>query len=238
MVLLRESKRIRGRTMNVQAQVIDFGIPAQNDTQDTLSGIWPDFIDSIAGIEAGQYGSQAEMHSVLQHNMILMHRVLMSSQQYRAIFNENFRKMIRTKYWGWKSVHEDEQGKAGLFSIFRNAPVPLHDHPEACGVLMVLQGEVEVEKFTLDKAYRENPSSGMVELECIERQVLKPFELSWFGPEEGNIHGLHTRTEQSVMLKVQLPANAEKSRSWYFPFFNIDEGQCKLKARRILSNYL
>ena len=238
MRLLRESKRIRGKTMNVQAQVLDFGIPILDDTQISLSGIWTDFIESIAGIDAGQYGNEAEMHSVLQHNMILMHRLLMTSQQYRSVVNENFQKMVRTKYWGWKSVHEDHQGQAGLFSIYRNAPVPLHDHPGTCGVLMVLQGEVEIDRFTLDESYRRSPSSGMVEIECIERRVLKPFELSWFGPDKGNIHGLHTRSEQSVMLKVQLPANVEASRSWYFPVFDINQGQSCTRARRILSRYL
>ena len=224
--------------MNAQAEVIDFSAATLNDMHVELSGIWPDFIDSIAGIDTGQYSNEAEMHSVLLHNMVLMHRVMMLSHKYRSVFNENFRKMVRTKYWGWKSVYENELGQAGLFSIYRNAPVPLHDHPETCGVLMVLQGEVEVERFTLDQSDRNNPVTGMVELKCIERRVLKPFELTWFGSDKGNIHGLHTRTEQSVMLKVQLPTREEKSRSWYFPVFNPDENRSGIKARRILSRYL
>jgi len=174
---------------------------------------------------------------VLSHNMVLMHKLLLSSSRYRNLTNCSFRRLSRTKYWGWKSILEDALGKIGLFSVYKNAPVPLHDHPNSHGVLLVIDGEVEVERYSLKSQYRDKDESGLVELDVCERRTLKPFDITWFAEQEGNIHALQAKTEQCVMLKVQLPNMISSGRSWYFPTLGTT-GEDSIHARRIMSRYL
>jgi len=233
-----ESKRKRGMTMMAQAEIMDFKPPIDVTATESLRGVWDDFVESIMSIEKGDYNNKHEMLSVLNHNMVLMHKLLMSSASYRNLANSAFRKMARTKYWGWRSIHEDELGKVGLFSIYRDSPVPLHDHPGTIGVMMVVDGEAEVERYSLDEAYRKSETSGLVELKSCERRLLKPYDITWFKETEGNIHGFEAKTDQCVLLKVQMPATFAISRSWYFPTCVFNQEQETVQARRIMSRYL
>jgi len=224
--------------MLAQADIMNFKVPEDVTASESLRGVWGDFVESIAYMHEGGYKNKAEMMSVLNHNMVLMHKLLMSSSMYRKLTNSSFNKLARTKYWGWKSLHEDNLGKVGLFSIYKDTPVPLHDHPGTCGVMMVLDGEVEVERYSLADKYQDSASSGLVEMKKCERKLLRPFDVTWFEETEGNIHGFETKTDQCVLLKMQLPLIPDKSRSWYFPTCTFDDSYETVHARRIMSQYL
>ncbi len=223
--------------MMAQTNILDFRAPVNESADDALRGVWKDFIGSVAGIGKGIYHSDIEMNSVLNHNLVLVHSLLMNTSHYRELVNSSFRRLTRTKNWGWKAVYEDELGKTGLFSVYKNAPVPLHDHPGTRGAMMVVEGEVEVERFTLKEEYRRRNESGLVELQRCDKKVLKPYDVTWFGPDQCNVHGMQALTEQCVMLKVQL-LQMKAERSWYFPVFSFEQDQEVLSARRIVSRYL
>lgn len=233
-----EASGIRGMSMLAQANIMDFRSPVNETPDIALRGVWKDFLGSIAGIGKGVYNTRAEMSSVLNHNLVLMHTLLMSTSIYRENVNSSFRRIARSKYWGWKTVYEDSLGKAGLFSIYDNAPVPLHDHPSSRGAIMVIEGEVEVERYNLHASSRHQHGSGLVKLERCDKLRLKPFDITWFGKEEGNIHGMQALSEQCVMLKVQLLSHHSGDRSWYFPVPDVDQDQEVIAARRIMSQYL
>lgn len=224
--------------MSAQANIIDFRLPALETPDTALRGVWKDFIGCIAGIDKGNYSSQLEMASVLNHNLVLMHTLLMSTSIYRGCVNSSFRRMARNKYWGWKSVYEDKLGKAGLFSIYHNAPMPLHDHPGSRGAIMVIDGEVEVERFNQIETSRYHDASAVVELQRCDRVRLKPFDITWFGSAEGNIQSMLALSDRCVMLKVQLITDKAGDRSWYFPTNTVDHDEEIVTARRITSQYL
>lgn len=233
-----DDAHIRGMIMLAQANVMDFRSPVNETPDIALRGIWKDFIGSIAGIGKGIYNTHSEMSSVLNHNLVLMHTLLMSTSIYRENVNSSFQRMARSKYWGWKTVYEDSLGKAGLFSIYDNAPVPLHDHPGSRGAIMVIEGEVEVDRYDLHESSRHHQGSGVVELERYDTTLLKPFDITWFGKDEGNIHGMRAVSGQCVMLKVQLMSVDAGDRSWYFPIAGADQDEGIVPARRIMSQYL
>lgn len=223
--------------MMTQANILDFRAPVNETVDEALRGVWKDFIGSIAGIGKGVYHSDREMSAVLNHNLVLVHSLLMNTLLYRDLVNSSYRRLTRTKNWGWKTVFQDTLGKAGLFSVYKEAPVPLHDHPGTRGVMMVVEGEVEVERFTLKAEYRQSSESGPVELQRCDKKVLKPYDITWFGPEKGNVHSMQALTDQCVMLKVQL-SQMKADRSWYFPLFSAAQEQETIPARRIVSRYL
>ncbi len=223
--------------MMAQTNTLEFRAPVSETASEALDGVWKDFIGSISGIGKGVYHSDAELNSVLNHNLVMVHSLLMSTGSYRGLVNNSVQRLTRTKSWGWQSVYQDAIAKAGLFSTYSNAPVPLHDHPGVSGVVMVVEGQVEVERYTLKDKYRQQTQSGQVELQRCDRKVLKPFEISWFGPEECNVHSMHAITDQCVMLKVQL-AQMKAERSWYFPVRTHDQELGTLSAHRIISRYL
>lgn len=234
----KEIMEFKGKEMmSAQAEVLEFKAPVDISAEDALRGVWQDFAASIGGMGTGNYQNNDEMVSVLNHNMVLMHKLLLSSSYYRNLTNSSFRRLSRTKYWGWKSILEDSLGKVGLFSVYKNAPVPLHDHPNTHGVMLVIDGEVEIERYTLQSQYRTRSESGLVELDICDRKILKPFDIAWFSKDEGNIHALQATTDQCVMLKVQLPNVMSNGRSWYFPTQG-SGGHETVQARRIMSRYL
>jgi len=211
---------------------------AGHSVGDILSGVWQEFSESVHGIGLGRYQSREETRSVLSHNMTLLHKLLLGSPEYRQLVDSRYRMLTRNKYWGWKSVHNDDQLTIGVFSLYRNAPIPLHDHPGTQGVIMVLEGELELERFTLPARYRDDNRSGMVELNRCSRQTLSAFDVAWFQTVEGNLQGLRALSEQCVLLKVQLPGDCTGERSWYFPVHGVDDLENSIPARRIISRYL
>lgn len=220
-----------------EANILDFRAPVNETPALALRGVWKDFVSSVAGIGKENYYSHKEMSSVLNHNLVLMHSLLMTTSSYREYVNTSFRRIMRNKYWGWQPVYEDSLGKAGLFSIYKNAPVPMHDHPHSLGALMVVEGEVEVERFNLEPGH-EQGGSGMVKLKRYDCKRLQAFDITWFSANEGNIHRMQSLSDQCVMLKIQLCAKQAADRSWYFPLFNDNPNAEVIQARRIMSQYL
>jgi len=223
--------------MMARANLMDFRSQEKHSVEDVLRDVWNGFISSVSGVSKDEIVSWADRNETLNKNLIMLHSLLMSTPEYRALVNSSYRRLSRTKYWGWKSFYEDALGKAGLFSIYRTAQVPLHDHPGSRGALMVVEGEVEVERFTLKEEFRQTNESGIVELQRYDRQTLKPFDITWFGPDEGNLHRMQSKSEQCVLLKVHCSPTVG-DRSWYFPIFSVDPDHDVIKARRIMSRYL
>lgn len=129
------------------------------------------------------------------------------------------------------TLFSDENINAGLLAVYRDKPVPFHDHPGTLGVMLVLSGAVKIRYANLV----DNPNAlGPVELQITRVRERLPGEVCWFFANDRNIHQLEATTANAVMLVAHLPHIDIDRQSFYFPIGEYEpvEGR-RLLAQRI-----
>ncbi len=104
----------------------------------------------------------------------------------------------------------------GLTTFYRFDPVPLHDHPGACGIQMVLSGRLRIAHHQpADGSSLERP---VVTLEQTGERELGVGESAVVGRRHDNIHGLRILTPRCIVLNlVVMDPTERRRRSWYLP---------------------
>jgi hypothetical protein len=118
--------------------------------------------------------------------------------------------------WGWKPYVSEPELNIGLLRIYKNNPIPIHDHPGASGVLLVLEGELKIDEFEIEHVV-ENESIRLANLSRNHQKNLKTSQFSIITPDEGNIHSLSTTSDVCTVLDVLLQPYDESKRTWYLP---------------------
>lgn len=203
-----------------------------------LPAIWMDIKKGIHGIDKWEYDSKTEICSTLHIKMQLLHKILSRRVDYCRRINAEACKPRSNEYWGWQPLFKDRHAHIGLITVYRDTPIPLHDHPNCRAASLVLEGQIEIERFTLVERFRQLTKSGKVELTPESREYLKANEITWIEPVIGNIHGMRAITNKCVLLKFQLDSPVKTYRSWYFPLCAIDDMRSTIQSRRIVSRYL
>lgn len=140
----------------------------------------------------------------------------------------------RLNPWIWQNLIINSNINGGLLSLFDNHPVPLHDHPGVCGVLLVLSGRITVRNFNLPK---QQSNIDQVTLQYDSEQQLGSGEIILFDRVCSNIHGIQSLSSRSLIMDVILEPDSHRNRSWYFPI--TDSNKCKnsLMAHRITNKH-
>jgi len=115
---------------------------------------------------------------------------------------------------GSKVLFADEHIKAGLQAIYRDNPIPLHDHPGTAGIVLVLSGVINFQYANIS-ANQANP--GPVELQIARVRDRLPGQVCWFHAEHRNIHRVEAKTGNAIMLVVHLRRGDAGPRHMYFP---------------------
>lgn len=139
------------------------------------------------------------------------------------------------KPWLWQKLYQDTRIRIGLLTVYKRQPVPLHDHPGSSGALFLLTGSVEIDQYDHMNLYSQSDCAGLVLLHRTGNAVLTEREVSIFGVQHGNIHGLNSKTESSVMLNVLLEPYAPGDRSWYIPIYTDSASDSVLLTERLNS---
>jgi hypothetical protein len=120
------------------------------------------------------------------------------------------------KHWDWNVFTDETEIRVGLISLYRNRPIPIHDHPGANGLLLVLNGELKINEYELLDSNVTNNLS-LSELTLTGKTLLKANEYACITPESGNIHSLGTESEVCTVLDVLLTPYDETQRTWFMP---------------------
>ena len=111
--------------------------------------------------------------------------------------------------------------------------IPMHDHPYARGVLLVIFGVVEI---TVCKKMPQTMASPYSRLQLLSRRRLFPGGLSRISQREGNIHAIRTLSTKCVLLDVMFHERTNTLRNWFFPAHQT--GHQEILARTITRKYL
>ncbi len=117
--------------------------------------------------------------------------------------------------WRYQTMIDSPLLRAGLLTLFRFAPIPLHDHPGACGAQRVLFGRVQIERY--DHSAGAGQSPRVVWLERTAEQDFTSGGSASFHRGSGNLHQLKSLTARSVLLSVLIRPHQDGGRAWYFP---------------------
>lgn len=132
--------------------------------------------------------------------------------------------------WGWQSWMDTQALRIGFLTVDANKPIPIHDHPGSAGLLIVLQGKLQVQQFT---ASTEHTSARRIELSLEQELDAGPGEFVTFSPFAGNIHSVRAHEETCIVLDVLLTPYKEQERGWYMPIGENRRGQTQFNTIRV-----
>lgn len=115
------------------------------------------------------------------------------------------------KDWLWHPLYDNDCLRAGLMSIYDDQPVPLHDHPGADCLLLVVYGRMRFGRYTV----MEQRSARRAALIREELREVDSGETVLLRRERGGVLGLVSAAPQSVVLTIISPPYPERLRNWY-----------------------
>ncbi len=118
--------------------------------------------------------------------------------------------------WGWRPFINEENIRIGLIYVYKNKPIPIHDHPGANGVLLVLEGQLNITEYLRHNVNGMNQLS-FSELSVVDEKNIGTNGYSLMTPANGDIHSLSTESDVSIVLDILLTPYDEKQRCWYTP---------------------
>jgi hypothetical protein len=134
--------------------------------------------------------------------------------------------------WVWQELGEKSFQRAGMLTIFANAPMPMHDHPGTSGAALILHGSVRIKQFDI-KAVHDSDHRSMVELIKTNESIYHQGALASFFAERGNIHTLEAVSDCCAALCVHINAYDWSDRHWYFPVFPYTGYELVFLAHRV-----
>jgi hypothetical protein len=115
-------------------------------------------------------------------------------------------------------IHEP-QLRAGFVGMGAKSSLPIHDHPDSFGAVMLLQGQVGVDIFNVQSSERtKNQKTSCIELRRLRNDILRPGDISMIFPYQGNLHRVKSPSQiPSIFLDILVSRTQIGNRNFYFP---------------------
>lgn len=122
----------------------------------------------------------------------------------------------RGQPWGWNPGIESPDISVGTLTVLKGNDIPLHDHPDSTGLLLVLNGSVQIKSFRIFGSPGAREQQPM-ELELTDEVLLEVGEYGHFGPGTNNIHSLHAIDSDCRLYDVLFSPYTLHQRSFFMP---------------------
>lgn len=113
----------------------------------------------------------------------------------------------------WEPVVDESTVDAGILRMRAGNRYPLHDHPNALSVTLVVSGTVITSEFQRPDG---SGTGRTVRLPAVGKRLLGAGKSSLMLPSHGNAHDLSALTD-STLLEITVSRHPRRSRFWYFP---------------------
>ncbi|MEN8108659.1 MAG: hypothetical protein ABFS22_11715 [Pseudomonadota bacterium] len=140
------------------------------------------------------------------------------------------------RFWLWQRLTKYSGIKGGILNIEQGQDVPLHDHPDATGMVRVLTGEVEVWQFDRSVTVAAAETDNQAVLERVTHRVMQPGDIAVLSPDRGNIHALRARSKSCSMLDYFIPPYERSRRTWFHPMDNDWDSKTNITCRCVPEN--
>ncbi|UCE90062.1 MAG: hypothetical protein JSW10_04370 [Pseudomonadota bacterium] len=117
--------------------------------------------------------------------------------------------------WDWDELVSDETLCAGVLTVYRGKPIPIHDHPGSCGVLLVVDGVMGVREFR--RADTTDSGASTTALRLVGQKRFAPAQHALITRGARNLHSVIAHSEACVVLDLLFSPYRESKRTWYMP---------------------
>lgn len=201
--------------------------------------IWREFLSgmrvALKRCKAGTIG----IEEIASHNIQLLHKELARTSTFKTAIRNASASHKEDHHWFWQNLLSSDKINAGLLTVYDGQPIPLHDHPGANGMIIVLQGKVRVSQYQLAQELTAN-SSANVALRKISDRRIGMGETDMFLHNRGNIHGMRALSQKCIILDILIPPQVNQERSWFLPTLSADSdpvNSSHVFARRVEGDY-
>jgi len=104
--------------------------------------------------------------------------------------------------------------RANLIAIQQERSLPLHDHPDSSGAMMVISGKVHAISCEQEKSTN-NTHPGSI-LTITDSKLISANETSCFTQDQYNIHSIKALTDRAVLMVIHTPPFAPNQQTFFF----------------------
>lgn len=141
--------------------------------------------------------------------------------------------LSETQGWGWLPFRDDASLRLGLLTIHSGQPISIHDHPGSTGLLLILEGSLQIINYACASPIKPTATRQMVSLTETGKQSLSAGDITLFDPTEGNIHAVAADRGPCVVLDILLSPYSDDERGWYMPLDDKAASRGKFTAMRL-----
>ena len=114
-----------------------------------------------------------------------------------------------------QTLSEDSDHRLTLVGLHETRRVPMHDHPDMVGLLLVIDGRIHSEQCSFSKQAGQR---AVVELAPCADRILEEDDFAIVSSQTGSLHSLHALDGNAVCLSLHLFTGPQRRpQSWYFP---------------------
>ena len=198
--------------------------------------IWREFLAGMRMALKRCKRGRVGLEVVAEHNVMLLHDAISNTAPYQIAMQNAEAATAQDHHWLDQVLLDDEQIRVSLLSAYQGQSIPLHDHPGTNGLLLVVQGKVQISRYDLVHKDSQNENSN-VALAKVSDGMRGMGEVDILTNEHGNIHGMRAMTPRCVMLDIAIPPHQKASRNWYLPISSHVTNASHVFARRVTGEY-
>ena len=174
---------------------------------------WPAFTERLKELSQRFAARRIDQQEMERQGLALIARLDTGSASFKQAEADSFES--GNAFWLWQRMIRTTRLDGGILNIDRSQMIPLHDHPNATGMVRIMSGEAELWKFERLDEDRHRP--GAAELRLIDHGVLRPGETAIVTPQGGNIHALRSLSAECRMLDFFIPPFDRRTLLYFKP---------------------
>ncbi len=176
---------------------------------------WDEFLTGMQALVQQHKNHSMSLADVSEHGLKIMQQLDVDSDSFIQAIAHSYESGNR--FWLWQRLVKERGLNGGVLHVERQQAIPLHDHPQATGMLRMLSGEAEVWQFDRVSTQAATDGSRLATLRLRSHKLLKPGDSAVLTPAKGNIHAIKAKSPQCSMLDFFIPPYSKSERSWYTP---------------------
>jgi len=189
--------------------------PADRELADMLAQWIARECPAMRGLDDPADPLQRQQAAVLAGQL---HRSLSSLPSYQRLERSARGSAPAGSPWRWRPLLDDSRSRAGLMYLEGGKYVPLHNHPGAMAITLVVSGKVEVVQCDMDENCDDPQDNGQIERDLTVRWCgsLEAGEATFLTGAAGNIHSFTALADTLIFDLFAVSYSFEK-RSWFIP---------------------
>lgn len=229
--IMGEKSFTSGKILAVPGLELGEATLAEDALEASPQAIWDWFADELRTWRT-QRDDDRDAEKLVQLDLRLLHSRLRRSRSGYAVALDVARlpRAMCPKDWLWQPLYESREIRAGLVTVYADQPMPLHDHPDADCLMLVVYGRARLGQY---RVLGEADEAGRVELKCVADRHVDSGNVLLARHEVGNVVGVASAAPQTVVLTIVTPPYAEAARAWYSPLEAPGGRDTTLKAERM-----